>query len=117
MEEAGGVGVAAVPRAPAAARVGGERSAGPLLLFPDTSALLPMLEAGGGVALPTWLTLGLLGGLARQARFGRALAPGEQVFLVVTDSVLKQLVSWQPAGGPGCTGGCVHGWEQWCASG
>ncbi|KAI3428192.1 hypothetical protein D9Q98_006572 [Chlorella vulgaris] len=64
---------------------------GPLLLFPDTSALLPMLGAGADVSIPTFFTLELLGQLARQARFGRALPPQEQIFLVVTDSVLKQL--------------------------
>ncbi|KAL4858459.1 hypothetical protein ACK3TF_001437 [Chlorella vulgaris] len=66
-------------------------ASGPLLLFPDTSALLPMLGAGADVSVPTFFTLELLGQLARQARFGRALPPQEQVFLVVTDSVLKQL--------------------------
>ncbi|KAL4443702.1 hypothetical protein ABPG75_011439 [Micractinium tetrahymenae] len=66
-------------------------TAGPLLLFPDTSALLPMLGAGAGVSLPTFFTLDMLGRLAQQGRFGRALPPHEQVFLVVTDSVLKQL--------------------------
>ncbi|KAL4447204.1 hypothetical protein ABPG77_007237 [Micractinium sp. CCAP 211/92] len=66
-------------------------TAGPLLLFPDTSALLPMLGAGAGVSLPTFFTLDMLGRLAQQGRFGRALPAHEQVFLVVTDSVLKQL--------------------------
>lgn len=64
---------------------------GPLLLFPDTSALLPMLGAGANVSIPTFLTLDLLGQLAQQGRFGRSLPAHEQVFLVVTDSVLKQL--------------------------
>jgi hypothetical protein len=50
-----------------------------------------MLGAGADVSIPTFFTLELLGQLARQARFGRALPPQEQIFLVVTDSVLKQL--------------------------
>ncbi|PRW56620.1 Serine threonine- kinase CTR1 isoform B [Chlorella sorokiniana] len=77
--------------APSAAAAPAAAAAGPLLLFPDTSALLPMLGAGERVALPTFFTLELLEGLAKAGRFGRALPPHEQVFLVVTDSVLKQL--------------------------
>lgn len=52
---------------------------GPLLLFPDTSALLPMLGAGANVSIPTFLTLDLLGQLAQQGRFGRSLPAHEQV--------------------------------------
>jgi len=33
----------------------------------------------------------MLATLARAGRFGRALAPHEQVFVVVADSVMKQL--------------------------
>ena len=62
---------------PTAAASGG--SAGPLLLFPDTSALLPMLGAAERVAIPTFFTLDLLEGLAKAGRFGRALPPQEQV--------------------------------------
>lgn len=38
-----------------------------------------MLGAGAGVCLPTFFTLDMLGRLAQQGRFGRALAPHEQV--------------------------------------
>ena len=69
---------AAAAAAPAAAAPR-PRSAGPLLLFPDTSALLPMLGAGAGVSVPTFFTLDLLGRLVAQGRFGRTLPPGEQV--------------------------------------
>eukprot|EP00983_Pelagomonas_calceolata_P087647 1157003-Pelagomonas_calceolata.AAC.5 len=37
------------------------------------------------------LTLSMLASLAREGRFGRALPPHEQVFVVVADSVWKQL--------------------------
>lgn len=67
----------AAPPQPTAAANGG--SAGPLLLFPDTSALLPMLGAAERVAIPTFFTLDLLEGLAKAGRFGRGLPPQEQV--------------------------------------
>eukprot|EP00198_Chlamydomonas_reinhardtii_P010400 XP_001699737.1 predicted protein [Chlamydomonas reinhardtii] len=67
--------------------------AGPLLLFPDTSALLAMLGGNAsqlaGRAPP--LDWGLLLELAGEGRFGRSLPPEEQVFIVVADSVMKQL--------------------------
>ena len=66
-------------------------SRGPLLLFPDTSALLPMLGASAAMATPTLLTLDALGALARAGRFGRALPPAERVFIIVADTVIKQL--------------------------
>ncbi|KAG2454515.1 hypothetical protein HYH02_000362 [Chlamydomonas schloesseri] len=68
---------------------------GPLLLFPDTSALLTMLggnhadRAHHGASPP--LDWGLLLELAAEGRFGRSLPPEEQVFIVVADSVMKQL--------------------------
>lgn len=75
-------GEAAAPAAatttPSAAQAS-SAATGPLLLFPDTSALLPMLGAGERVSLPTFFTLELLEGLARAGRFGRALPPQEQV--------------------------------------
>lgn len=52
---------------------------GPLLLFPDTSALLSMLGAHSSVAAASGVTLRALGELAQQGRFGRALDPKEQV--------------------------------------
>lgn len=55
--------------------------AGPLLLFPDTSALLAMLGGNAsqlaGRAPP--LDWGLLLELAGEGRFGRSLPPEEQV--------------------------------------
>ncbi|KAG2493121.1 hypothetical protein HYH03_008549 [Edaphochlamys debaryana] len=76
---------------------------GPLLLFPDTSALLAMLGGnpslhagsggggggGGGGGPPLDWTV--LTALAAAGRFGRALPAHEQVFIVVADSVMKQM--------------------------
>ncbi|GIM02389.1 hypothetical protein Vretimale_7262 [Volvox reticuliferus] len=103
---------------------------GPLLLFPDTSALISMLggnttlleasattaataarsglstpagaagankafpgrSGGGGNGGPRPpLDWSLLVSLAAQGRFGRSLPLPDQVFIVVTDSVMKQL--------------------------
>ncbi|KAG2436329.1 hypothetical protein HXX76_006638 [Chlamydomonas incerta] len=65
---------------------------GPLLLFPDTSALLAMLGGNASQhAGPPPLDWGLLLELAGEGRFGRSLPPEEQVFIVVADSVMKQL--------------------------
>ncbi|KXZ41816.1 hypothetical protein GPECTOR_274g718 [Gonium pectorale] len=94
----------APPPAPAPAAVGdgdgaGEsEGGGPLLLFPDTSALVSMLggnmalnsAAAGGGGRPA-LDWSLLLQLARAGRFGRALPLRDQVFIVVSDSVMKQL--------------------------
>ncbi|KAF5840569.1 hypothetical protein DUNSADRAFT_16232 [Dunaliella salina] len=68
----------------------GHFAPGPLLLFPDTSALLSMLGCNVDLPRPP-LTLSMLASLAREGRFGRALPPTEQVFVVVADSVMKQL--------------------------
>jgi hypothetical protein len=66
--------------------------AGPLLLVPDTSALLGMIGASRGAAgHATWLTLDLLAALAAGGLFGRALPPAERVFVVVPASVAAQL--------------------------
>ena len=46
----------------------------PLLLVPDTSALLPTRRAGASVTVPPFFTLDLLGQLAQPGRFGRAQA-------------------------------------------
>jgi len=66
-------------------------SAGPLLLFPDTSAFLAMLGVQQLTRTQCPMTLARLQELAQSSRFGRALPPSEQTFVVLTDSVLKQL--------------------------
>ncbi|GLI63531.1 hypothetical protein VaNZ11_006518, partial [Volvox africanus] len=121
--------------AAAAAAAGGDATyaPGPLLLFPDTSALISMLGGnttlldaaaaaastgsgssppsavgaaglhkvfparsggagnGGNGGLRPPLDWSLLVSLAAQGRFGRSLPLPDQVFIVVTDSVMKQL--------------------------
>lgn len=68
----------------------------------DTSALLAMLGCSGA-ASATACTLRLLQSLAGAGRFGRSLAPEQQSFLVLPDTVLKQLDSLK-AGDPGVGG-------------
>lgn len=67
---------------------------GPLLLFPDTSALLSMLGGnvvGGGVASGAASMMDVLGQLAGKGRFGRDLLPSQQTYIVIADSVMKQV--------------------------
>lgn len=66
-------------------------SAGPLLLVPDTSALLAMAGADLSVAAPTFFTLEWLFNLSNRGLFGRILPPREQVFIIVPASVATQL--------------------------
>jgi hypothetical protein len=80
-----------IEHAPDAASDGGVPASGPLLLIPDTSALLPMIGAAPGAAAPTFFTLRLLTSLADAGLFGRALAPADRVFIVVPSSVAVQL--------------------------
>lgn len=54
-------------------------SSGPLLLFPDTSALLAMLGARRSAVPPCWLTLERLAELTERGQFGRTLPSNEQV--------------------------------------
>jgi hypothetical protein len=67
-------------------------STGPLLLFPDTSALLPMLGAGQSVAQQTPFTLDFLAQHAQQQLFGRALPQAEQVQMCVCVAVIAKCV-------------------------
>lgn len=60
---------------------------GPLLVFPDTSALLEMLNDRRGGCF----TMRALQEFAEKQRFGRSLPSAQQVFIVLADSVLKQL--------------------------
>ncbi|KAG1668748.1 hypothetical protein FOA52_014294 [Chlamydomonas sp. UWO 241] len=69
---------------------GGDYDPGPLLLFPDTSAMLSMLGANTESGAPP-LSLELMEALAGQGRFGRSLPADEQTFIVISDSVMKQL--------------------------
>ena len=69
----------ATPSTPNRAASQEQPSAGPLLLVPDTSALLAMLGAGTNVAQATSFTMELLAGLAGGGRMGRALPTHEQV--------------------------------------
>jgi hypothetical protein len=69
----------------------GTTSTGPLLLVPDTSAMLSMLGAPPSVTLPTFLSLDWLLSLSRKGLFGRSLPPSEQTFIVVPASVATQL--------------------------
>lgn len=62
---------------------------GPLIIFPDTSAALAM--AGASNARPTPLSFQRLEELASARLFGRGLPAAEQTFVVVSDSVAKQL--------------------------
>ncbi|KAL6766551.1 hypothetical protein ACKKBG_A36475 [Auxenochlorella protothecoides x Auxenochlorella symbiontica] len=78
-------------------------SSGPLLLFPDTSALLAMLGARRSAVPPCWLTLERLAELTERGQFGRTLPSNEQVFIVVTDSVVKQLDGLKGDAGFGLT--------------
>jgi hypothetical protein len=89
------------PPPPPAAPSGGHRyRPGPLLLMPDTSALLAMLGANQPAAsanahhppqLPA-LTFDRLLSLASERRFGRHLpSADDRTFIVVADSVAKQL--------------------------
>ncbi|KAL4532656.1 hypothetical protein Ndes2526A_g08141 [Nannochloris sp. 'desiccata'] len=66
-------------------------SAGPLLLVPDTSALLAMAGADLSVAAPTFFTLEWLFNLSNRGLFGRILPPREQAFIIVPASVATQL--------------------------
>eukprot|EP00798_Chlamydomonas_sp_ICE-L_P013400 gene13398-19251_t len=73
-------------------RDGGYRS-GPLLIFPDTSALLSMLGANIDLARPS-ITMDILQRLAQEGRFGRVgLNSSDRIFIVIADSVMKQLDS------------------------
>lgn len=72
---------------PEAADGSGTAEEGPLLVFPDTSALLQMLSDRNRGAF----TMKALQELAERQRFGRSLPPSQQVFIVLADSVLKQL--------------------------
>ncbi|KAK9864755.1 hypothetical protein WJX84_002779 [Apatococcus fuscideae] len=65
------------------------RSQGPLLLFPDTSALLVLI--GAVPAHSGRLGLQSLQELAKAGLFGRALPAHEQVFVILADSVIRQL--------------------------
>ena len=69
-----------------------EATRGPLLIVPDTSALLAMLGARSA-AQATPFTLDWLSGLAAAGRLacGRDSEPRDRVAVVVTDSVMKQL--------------------------
>ncbi len=66
-------------------------SSGPLLLVPDTSALLAMAGADASVTTPTFFTLEWLFNLSTQGLFGRTLPPREQIFIIVPASVATQL--------------------------
>lgn len=81
------------PACEPAPSAGAVKGRGPLLLIPDTSALLAMAGADATVTTPTFFTLELLTSLANQGRFGRKLAPEEHTFLVVPASVAAQLDS------------------------
>lgn len=63
---------------------------GPLLLFPDTSALLSMLGANAQLGPPV-LSMSSLQALAATGQFGRSLPAMDQAFIVIADSVMKQL--------------------------
>lgn len=80
---------AAAPSAPSAS-ASPSWGRGPLLLFPDTSAVLSMLGANLSLARPV-VSLGELQRLAAAGRFGRSLPPEDQTFIVIADSVMKQL--------------------------
>ncbi|GAX79974.1 hypothetical protein CEUSTIGMA_g7413.t1 [Chlamydomonas eustigma] len=71
----------------------GYNSGGPLLLFPDTSAVLAMLGAQGGNSggSEALLSFQLFQDYAEKGRFGQALEKDEQTFIVISDSVMKQL--------------------------
>lgn len=66
-------------------------STGPLLLIPDTSALLSMAGADPSVTAPTFFTLEWLFNLSNRGLFGRTLPPREQIFIIVPASVATQL--------------------------
>eukprot|EP00775_Hariotina_reticulata_P013818 gene13818-13939_t len=74
---------------------------GPLMLFVDTSALLSMLGCPGSVSSTTCCTVKLLQALAGSGRFGRSLPAEQQSFLVLADTVLKQLDSLKSSEGVG----------------
>eukprot|EP00882_Tetradesmus_deserticola_P028178 GHRQ01031372.1.p1 GENE.GHRQ01031372.1~~GHRQ01031372.1.p1 ORF type:complete len:229 (+),score=102.64 GHRQ01031372.1:91-687(+) len=105
------------PAAAAATKAAGDSSSasvsyqdGPLMLFVDTSAFLSMLGCAGSVASGTALTLKLLQALAGSGRFGRGLPSEQQTFIVLADTVLKQLDSCKAA--EAGVGGPVRRWAE-----
>jgi PIN domain len=64
---------------------------GPLLLVPDTSALLAMAGADPSMTAPTFFTLEWLFNLSTRGLFGRMLPPREQIFIIIPASVATQL--------------------------
>ena len=95
--QAAGEGRAPAPATPApstAAAPSTSGRTGPLLIFPDTSALLGMLNGDqpSTHTQSTPFSFDLLESLAAAGRFGPAALPAqEQVTLVVADAVFKQL--------------------------
>lgn len=68
-----------------------EPSTGPLLLLPDTSAMLAMVGADPSLTAPTFFTFEWLFSLSGRNLFGRSLSATEQTFIVVPASVATQL--------------------------
>jgi len=66
-------------------------SSGPLLVFPDTSALLGLIGCKVKTGSTPFLSFDWLDGLCQKGNFGRCLPPNERVFFVLCDSVMKQL--------------------------
>lgn len=66
-------------------------SGGPLLIFPDTSALLGLIGCKVKTGCTPFMNFEWLDGLCQKNNFGRCLPANERVFFVLCDSVMKQL--------------------------
>ena len=66
-------------------------SSGPLLVFPDTSALLGLIGCKVKAGSCPFLSFDWLDSLCQRGNFGRCIPANERVFFVLCDSVMKQL--------------------------
>lgn len=64
---------------------------GPLLIFPDTSALLGLIGCKTKSNSSPYLSFDWLESLCQKGKFGNCIPSNERIFFVLCDSVMKQL--------------------------